>query len=317
MKTEDNNALVSPWWHRLIHVVFDGAIIWWLSNQVQVYLVEAFALSRDFFWLQIMFPLLFLLYLVYYFSFEYWLGWTPGKLLTKTRVWGVDGGRATALQILARTLTRFVFLDPFTFFAKRPTGWHDTFSGTRVAATSGVFALTSLTTLKRFTASLFVGFSAIAYLLMIALPVVVFHRWNDSVVLTADEQDWAQIQIDDQSVAVPGNVRSLEGSWSIPMGMLQSISIRPIVDEPADKLSSDIDTLQLHPLILVQLSEFEEKDTLLWYRYKFEGVPFVVAGYFMESERGWYQIEMQGFKVDATAVLRHMFDYSVEQSSQE
>jgi uncharacterized RDD family membrane protein YckC len=70
----------------------------------------------------------------YHFLFEVTLGRTPGKFLTGTRVVSADGGRASAGQILGRTLARYVPFEPFSFlFDGSPAnGWHDKWSNTRV-----------------------------------------------------------------------------------------------------------------------------------------------------------------------------------------
>jgi uncharacterized RDD family membrane protein YckC len=70
----------------------------------------------------------------YHFLFEVTLGRTPGKFLTGTRVVSADGSRASAGQILGRTLARFVPFEPFSFlFGGNPaSGWHDKWSNTRV-----------------------------------------------------------------------------------------------------------------------------------------------------------------------------------------
>jgi uncharacterized RDD family membrane protein YckC len=70
---------------------------------------------------------------VYYAVLEATFGWTLGKLVTGTRVVAVDGGRATVMQILGRTLARFIPFEPLSFFGRgAPVGWHDSLSDTRV-----------------------------------------------------------------------------------------------------------------------------------------------------------------------------------------
>jgi uncharacterized RDD family membrane protein YckC len=68
---------------------------------------------------------------VYYVVFEGIWGRTPAKLITGTRVVHVDGGPPRFMQIVGRTLTRFVPLEPFSFLGSG-TGWHDRWSSTRV-----------------------------------------------------------------------------------------------------------------------------------------------------------------------------------------
>jgi len=59
---------------------------------------------------------------------------TIGKLITGTRVVQVTGETPTATQILIRTLVRFIPLEFITYLdgSKRPSGWHDRWSRTRV-----------------------------------------------------------------------------------------------------------------------------------------------------------------------------------------
>jgi len=68
----------------------------------------------------------------YYWGLETLFGATVGKRVTGTRVVAVDGGQATAWQILGRTLIRFLPIEAFSFMSSYPVGWHDRWSNTRV-----------------------------------------------------------------------------------------------------------------------------------------------------------------------------------------
>ena len=68
----------------------------------------------------------------YYFIFEYRLGKTPGKFLTRTRVVTGEGGAPGRRAILVRTATRFIPFEWVSFIQKKPVGWHDSLSGTMV-----------------------------------------------------------------------------------------------------------------------------------------------------------------------------------------
>ncbi len=70
----------------------------------------------------------------YYWILEFMFGATLGKRLTGTRVVALDGGPATALQVLIRTLCRLVPLEFLSFMHSDPIGWHDRWSQTRVVA---------------------------------------------------------------------------------------------------------------------------------------------------------------------------------------
>ena len=71
---------------------------------------------------------------VYYTVLEAAFGWTLGKLATGTRVVAADGGRASLLQVVGRSLARLIPFEPLSFFGGGdwPVGWHDSLSGTRV-----------------------------------------------------------------------------------------------------------------------------------------------------------------------------------------
>src|SRR4051812_10617523 len=68
----------------------------------------------------------------YHFLFEVTLGRTPAKFITGTRVVSADGARPSAMQILGRTLARYVPFEPlsFVFGGDPPNGWHDKWSRT-------------------------------------------------------------------------------------------------------------------------------------------------------------------------------------------
>lgn len=70
---------------------------------------------------------------LYYFLLEVVCQKTVGKMVTRTKVTALDGGRASVLQILGRTAARFIPLEALTFLgSEEPRGWHDSLSGTRV-----------------------------------------------------------------------------------------------------------------------------------------------------------------------------------------
>ncbi len=72
----------------------------------------------------------------YYVFFEGVFSATPGKMVTRTRVVGVDGGKASFGQVLGRTLLRFVPFEAFSFLGTG-SGWHDRWSKTRVVRVAG------------------------------------------------------------------------------------------------------------------------------------------------------------------------------------
>jgi len=68
----------------------------------------------------------------YYVAFEAAFARTPGKFVCGTIVIDERGGPPSFKQVLGRTLARFVPFEAFSFFGEQPTGWHDTWSRTRV-----------------------------------------------------------------------------------------------------------------------------------------------------------------------------------------
>jgi len=78
--------------------------------------------------------LAFLLYFFYYFFFESLFSFTPGKLITKTRV--VDRltlSRPSIFKVFIRTLCRFIPFEALTiFFDENNLTWHDKISKTTV-----------------------------------------------------------------------------------------------------------------------------------------------------------------------------------------
>lgn len=68
----------------------------------------------------------------YYILFEYLLQATPGKLITGTRVIGIDGKRPRFDMIVARSFIRLIPFEPLSFFGVR--GWHDNWTDTWVVS---------------------------------------------------------------------------------------------------------------------------------------------------------------------------------------
>jgi len=68
----------------------------------------------------------------YYIVPEYLFGKSPAKFLTRTKVVTQNGEKPTFLNIVGRTLCRFIPFEAFSFLGSRPVGWHDSISKTRV-----------------------------------------------------------------------------------------------------------------------------------------------------------------------------------------
>jgi len=79
--------------------------------------------------------LFFSLFILYYTLFEFFLDWTPGKLITGTRVVTDTGGAPSFQQLLVRAVVRLVPFEPLSFLGDPPVGWHDRWSRTRLIRT--------------------------------------------------------------------------------------------------------------------------------------------------------------------------------------
>jgi uncharacterized RDD family membrane protein YckC len=63
---------------------------------------------------------------------------TLGKLVTGTRVVTFNGDKPTFGQVVGRSFARFVPFEAFSFLNRRPIGWHDSWTGTRVVERDSV-----------------------------------------------------------------------------------------------------------------------------------------------------------------------------------
>ena len=79
-----------------------------------------------------LFFVILLSFFVYYVVLEYFLGRTPAKFLTQTRVVTIYGMKPNFMTIVGRTLCRLIPFEQFSFLGDDPIGWHDKFSNTRV-----------------------------------------------------------------------------------------------------------------------------------------------------------------------------------------
>lgn len=74
----------------------------------------------------------------YYTLFEYIWGKSPAKFITRTIVVEINGKRPSFLTILARSISRLIPFEAFSFFGKIPRGWHDTITETYVIYEEGL-----------------------------------------------------------------------------------------------------------------------------------------------------------------------------------
>jgi uncharacterized RDD family membrane protein YckC len=76
-----------------------------------------------------------LLAIGYYGFFEGLWARTPGKWVCGTMVVSEAGTPPTFRAVIIRTLCRYIPFEPFSFFGKVGSGWHDTISKTQVVLT--------------------------------------------------------------------------------------------------------------------------------------------------------------------------------------
>ncbi|MEO1051474.1 MAG: RDD family protein [Bacteroidota bacterium] len=73
-----------------------------------------------------------LLTFFYYVVMEASFGKTVGKFLTRTRVVTHDGRKPSTLNIIGRTLCRWIPFEALSFLNSEGKGWHDSISRTNV-----------------------------------------------------------------------------------------------------------------------------------------------------------------------------------------
>lgn len=78
------------------------------------------------------------IYLIYYMVMEYQFQTTVGKLITGTVVVDLEGNKPTLKAIVGRSFSRIVPFEAFSFLGSEASGWHDTWSKTRVVKKSSL-----------------------------------------------------------------------------------------------------------------------------------------------------------------------------------
>ncbi len=71
-------------------------------------------------------------FLLYYLFFEGVFKITIGKLITRTKIIGLDGNKISFYNALTRTLCRLIPLEPFSYLSNKEFGWHDSITNTRI-----------------------------------------------------------------------------------------------------------------------------------------------------------------------------------------
>lgn len=69
--------------------------------------------------------LTYLLYVLYYWTFESLTDKSLGKYITRTRIVKEDGSSPDALNILGRSFSRLIPFDALSFLGTPGKGWHD------------------------------------------------------------------------------------------------------------------------------------------------------------------------------------------------
>jgi uncharacterized RDD family membrane protein YckC len=109
-----------------------------LIDAISVYILMIFAvfvlksLRLDFFLPRDGRLIYLIFYLLYFFLSESIFDQTIGKFFTKTKVVNKYMVKPTMPQLLIRSISRLIPFEPFSFFGKKPLGWHDTLSKTYV-----------------------------------------------------------------------------------------------------------------------------------------------------------------------------------------
>lgn len=120
---------------RFVHYLVDQIVLYLLAMLVGFLLVGADEIGMED-ESDLVAILVVLIYPGYFIAMEYLAGQTIGKMLTGCYVVTKYGARPTFLNIVGRTLCRFIPFEPFSFLFSGPSGWHDTISDTRVVRRS-------------------------------------------------------------------------------------------------------------------------------------------------------------------------------------
>ncbi|WP_160127743.1 RDD family protein [Kordia antarctica] len=120
-------------WQRFVHYIIDSFLIIMLFSKYTFFMPRAFmieltAMFGDRFY---GFILYFIASTIYYVLFETLFKTTPGKYLMNTSVINYKEGKISFGQIVARTLSRRIPFEAFSFFGA--VGLHDRLSSTTVA----------------------------------------------------------------------------------------------------------------------------------------------------------------------------------------
>lgn len=75
----------------------------------------------------------YLVYLIYYFTFEFFLGQTIGKMITRTKVVDNNQKKPSIKKLIIRTILRLNPFDSFSYLFGQSLGSHDLISKTKLS----------------------------------------------------------------------------------------------------------------------------------------------------------------------------------------
>lgn len=118
---------------RAINFIIDTTIIVILGFLTGLLIVEIFGFSGVYFLDSLpSFTIPVTIIFVYYIFLESLFGKTLGKFLTGTKVINENGEGPTFFQVCARTLSRLIPFEPFSYARDDSRGWHDSIPRTYV-----------------------------------------------------------------------------------------------------------------------------------------------------------------------------------------
>ncbi len=139
MEPKTQRGVPASKWLRLANLVIDTFIIFLilmpLSLMLHFYGPSQFDLTaEDDPAADAMFNLVTIaVFVIYYVLLEASFGQTFGKLITRTKVIGENGGKPGFGQVLVRTFVRFIPFEPLSvLFKQNGRGWHDWLPSTYV-----------------------------------------------------------------------------------------------------------------------------------------------------------------------------------------
>ena len=128
---EQEDIDVPIWWKRFLGFVIDSIILMFIYSVTIVNLGEFYNVRLAVLYNPVLLMSPFMIF--YYVIQEFLFNTTIGKSIFKLMVISTSSGeKLTLLQVMIRTFSRFIPLDVFFFFSKRPIGLHDMISKTVV-----------------------------------------------------------------------------------------------------------------------------------------------------------------------------------------